>query len=88
MSHGGVSGGDSGARHARFFGRGQGRCGGGKLALLPGAQFLCVGGQLFLIHIENAPGTAAVAALVIAWPDRRLRRWIVGEGGAAHDGGK
>ena len=43
---------------------------GSRLALLPGTQLFFVGDALFLVHIEDAIGAAAVAALVIARPDR------------------
>ena len=56
---------------------------------MPGAQLFFVGDPLFLVHIEDAIGAAAVAALVIARPDRGFWWWIVREGRAGHgDGGR
>ena len=55
---------------------------------MPGAQLFFVGDPLFLVHIEDAIGAAAVAAFVIARPDRGFRRWIVREGRAGHGGGE
>ena len=54
---------------------------------MPGAQLFFVGEPLFLVHIEDAIGAAAVAALVIARPDRGFWCWIVREGRAGHGGG-
>ena len=54
---------------------------------MPGTQLFFVGDPLFLVHIEDAIGAAAVAALVIARPDRGFWWWIVREGRAGHGGG-